>query len=189
MRAASAPSTRPRSGLLGAMAVTAVAAVAIAGCGDDDGAATPTTTTPTTVATTTTTEAPGEVVDAASLQVGDCFDVRVFPGQGATDVEEEAEVRVSCDDPHRNEVYLRTELDIDLGEPYPGSPDLAERADDLCLDAFEDFVGLDYVRSVWEIGYTMPTEATWGLPDRTVTCFVFHRDGDKVRGSAAGSEQ
>jgi len=181
--------TRSHRGLFGSLMLPIALIVVLAACGSDDSASTTTTAPTTTAPTTTTTEAPGEVVDAAALVVGDCFDTRVFPGQGETGIEEEAQVRVDCDDPHLNEVYLREELDIELAEPFPGSEAVRDLADDLCLAAFEDFVGLDYVRSVWEIGYTVPTEATWGLPDRTVTCFVFHREGDKVRGSAAGSEQ
>lgn len=171
------------------VAILATCAV-IAGCGGDD--APPTTTTAPTTATTeppSTTEPPGEPIDPALLGVGDCFEERVLNGQAQTDFAESQSVKVDCDDPHRDEVYLVTAMPDEPGTPFPGTDEVGAFADDACLGAFEDFVGLDYVDSVWEIGYIVPTEASWPLPDRRVVCFVFDRNGDKAKGSAGGSAQ
>jgi hypothetical protein len=162
---------------------------ALAGCGGDDDAATTTTTTaPTTTAPPpSTSEPPGSPIDPAVLAVGDCFEERVIPGQGETDFDEEQTVVVDCAQPHLNEVYLIADMPDEDGAPFPGADAVDAFAVETCLDAFEPFVGLDYVDSVFEIGYTLPTEETWALPDRRVTCFVFDRSGDKTSGSAAGS--
>ncbi len=172
--------------LLGAVAT--VWAAGLAGCGNEGpDAATTTSTETTTTAAPTTTEAPGTPVDPAVLTLGDCFEDRVVAGQGQTEIDEQQTVLVDCDDPHRNEVYLVTRLADEIGGPFPGGEAITAAADELCLAGFADFVGLQFELSIWEIGYTVPTEATWALPDRTVTCFLFHREGDKVSGSARDS--
>jgi hypothetical protein len=162
----------------------------LAACGGDD--ATPPTTT-TEAPSTTTTEAPsttepfGEPVDVTLLVEGDCFEERVIAGQGQIDIQET--VRIDCDDPHFNEVYLVTQLPDEAGTPFPGTEAVNDVADQTCIDAFEAFVGVQYELSEWEIGHIVPTEETWVLPDRQVVCFVFDRSGDKTTGSAEGSER
>jgi hypothetical protein len=164
---------------------------ALAGCSADD----PSATTTTTEASTTSSEPPataepiGTPIDPATLVVGDCFEERVLPNQGATDVDENQTVKVDCAAPHRDEVYLVTQLPEEAGAPFPGADAITQFADDACLEAFEPFIGLDYVHSKFEIGYTVPTEETWLLPDRAVTCFVFDRMGDKISGTARGTAQ
>lgn len=169
----------------------AVALVATAACSDGDETATTTTTegSTTTEAPPSTAEPPGEPIDPTTLATGDCFEERVVAGQGATEVDETQTVKVNCTDPHRNEVYLVTQLPDEAGAPFPGADAITDFADDACLTAFESFIGLDYVHSKFEIGYTVPTEETWVLPDRTVTCFVFDRNGEKVIGTAHGAAQ
>jgi hypothetical protein len=167
----------------------ALAAPLLAGCGDD-GESTTTTTAPaptTTAAPPSTTEPPGEPIDPAVLAVGDCFEERVISGQGQTEVDEEQMVTVDCAGPHLNEVYLIADMPEEDGVPFPGAEVVDAFAVDTCLTAFEPFVGADYVTSRFDIGYTLPTEETWVLPDRRVTCFVFDRSGEKTTGSAAGS--
>src|SRR5829696_6242285 len=90
----------------------------VGGCSGDD-----------TTATTTTTEAPGELIDPATLAVGDCFEERVLPNQGATEVNENQTVKVACTDPHRNEVYLVTQMPGEPGAPFPGSDAITAFAD------------------------------------------------------------
>src|SRR5215204_5857590 len=150
----------------------------VGGCSGDDTTATTTTTegSTTTTEAPSTTEAAGEPIDPATLAVGDCFEERVLPNQGATEVDENQTVKVACTEPHLNEVYLVTQMTDEAGAPFPGSDAITAFADQTCLDAFEPFIGMDYVHSVFEIGYTVPTEETWVLPDRTVTCFVFDRN-------------
>ncbi len=98
-------------------------------------------------------------------------------------------VLIDCSLPHDNEVYLAAEMPDAIGAPWPGDDAVRSFADQACLDAFEPFVGLQYELSELELGYLTPTEATWFIPDRRVLCFVFHREGTKLEGSAAGSSQ
>lgn len=179
---------RATSSLL--LAAVLVGLTLVAACGGDE--ATPTTTT-TEAPSTTTTEAPsttepfGEPVDITLLTEGDCFEERVISGQGQTDISET--VRIDCDDPHFNEVYLVTQMPDEAGTPFPGTEAVNDFADQACIDAFEDFVGIQYELSEWEVGHIVPTEQTWVLPDRQVVCFVFDRSGDKTSGSARDSER
>lgn len=170
--------------------VTLVLVLALGACSGDEEP--PTTTTAPTTATTeppSTTEPPGIPIDPAVLGTGDCFEERVLSGQAQTEFEESQTVEVDCEDPHRNEIYLITAMPDEAGTEFPGEEAVTEFADDACLAAFDSFVGLDYVESIWEIGYIVPTEESWPLPDRRVVCFVFNRDGDKVSGSAQGTAQ
>jgi hypothetical protein len=172
------------------LAVAVAVALSLGACSGDE--ATPATTTAPTTATTappSTSEPPGVPIDPAVLGTGDCFEERVLSGQGQTEFEESQTVEVDCEDPHRNEIYLVTAMPEEAGSEFPGEEAVAEFADDACLTAFESFVGLAYVESIWEIGYVVPTEESWPLPDRRVVCFVFNRDGDKVSGSAQDTAQ
>jgi hypothetical protein len=160
-------------------------------CGDDGESSTTTTApaTTTTAAPPSTTEPPGQPIDPAVLAVGDCFEERVISGQGQTEVDEEQMVTVDCAQPHLNEVYLIADMPEEDGTPFPGTEAVDAFAVDTCLTAFEPFVGAEYVTSRFDIGYTLPTEDTWALPDRRVTCFVFDRSGEKTSGSAAGTAE
>lgn len=165
------------------------AMLAVPACGGGDGETGPTTTT-TVVTTTTagpTTTAPGTPVDVVSLGPGDCFEERVVPGQGETTVSQV--VSVDCSLPHDNEIYLAAEMPDAIGAAWPGQDAVRSFADQACLDGFEPFVGLQYELSELELGYLTPTEETWFIPDRRVLCFVFHREGTKLEGSARGSAE
>lgn len=122
----------------------------------------------------------GNVFDLAA---GDCFDdgdIALGP-----DVEEVGDVPVvDCSEPHDNEVYAAAAVE---GETFPGDQQVAEHADQVCHAAFEGFVGLDYESSVLDFGWLIPTSDSWEAGDRTVTCFIYRLDLDKVSGTLEGS--
>jgi Septum formation len=116
------------------------------------------------------------------LAVGDCFD----DGDMAVgEVEEIGEVPlVECAEPHDNEVYAVVTVD---GEVFPGEIAIQEQADQVCLDAFDPFVGLDCQSSALDFGWLVPTADSWEMGDRVVACFVYRLDLAKVSGTLEGS--
>lgn len=176
------PVLRPVALLVAALALVAVA------CGGDD-AATDDTTTSTAPPDTAppTTEPPGEQVDVSALEPGMCFDYRVVPDEAGQEVE--GVVAIDCNLPHLNEVFAVVEHPGGRTDPYPGTDAMTEFANDECIAQFEGFVGRQYELSDLEVGHVTPTPESWGERDRTVLCFVFQREGEKLTGSAAGSDR
>lgn len=122
----------------------------------------------------------GNVFD---LDVADCFDDGdLVVGAEAAEVGDVP--LIECSEPHDNEVYAITELDAG---PFPGDEAVAARADETCLDEFEPFVGLDYASSALDFGWFVPTADSWDAGDRTVACFIYRLDLEKVTGTLAGS--
>ena len=177
--------TRGRRGrrLAGAAsALLAVVAVGtLAGCSGNP-ASTATTTTTAPPETTTTTEAPltaGKQFSFYVPAVGDCFDVRTAPKAPTI------YLKLDCSLPHENEVFAILEL---TGKDYPGAPFLEAAAKKSCPPSWEAYVGAPYETSVFEIGYLLPDEASWGNGIRHVTgCLIQSGDGSRMVGSARGS--
>lgn len=131
---------------------------------------------------TTTTEAvidDGEEVGVFTLKVGDCLgDVPLDQISSVTEL--------SCDNPHIYEIYHAFDIS---GDVYPGDDEVVTEAQEVCLDKFEGFVGIDYTASELEISYLYPTSDSWTLgDDREVLCMVLNLDGSSRSGSAEGLE-
>jgi Septum formation len=116
------------------------------------------------------------------LAVGDCFD----DGELAVgELEEVEEVPViECSEPHDNEVYAVVTVDEEV---FPGEQAIQAQADEVCHDAFDPFVGLDYESSALDFGWLVPTAESWEMGDRVVACFVYRMDLEKVSGTLEGS--
>lgn len=130
----------------------------------------------------TTTEAvvdEGEQVGVFTLNVGDCLgDVPLDQISSVTEL--------SCDNPHIYEIYHAFDIS---GDVYPGDDEVVAEAQEVCLDRFEGFVGIDYTASELEISYLYPTSDSWSLgDDREVLCMVLNLDGSSRSGSAEGLE-
>lgn len=163
--------------------------LAAAGCsGGGDGAST-TTTGPPPTEPTTTTEPPieaGEQVFVYQPSIGDCFDRRTLepapePG-GQTDIV----LLLDCALPHQYETFSVVDPP-DVGPDFPGEKPLEEVAKASCVTVFEAFVGLPYVVSELEVGWYIPTAAAWGAGARSIGCYLYDLDGDKLVGSMRGS--
>ena len=116
------------------------------------------------------------------LAVGDCFDDGDLV---LGELEEVGEVPlVECPEPHDNEVYAVVTVD---GEEFPGEQAIQTQADEVCLGAFDPFVGLDYQSSALDFGWLVPTADSWDMGDRVVACFVYRLDLAKVSGTLEGS--
>ena len=116
-------------------------------------------------------------VSAFELRVGDCSN----PDLGET-------VRdlgvVPCADSHTHEVFhLAEHPDV----PYPGSAALEVFAEQQCVGAFGDYVGVELTESSLYFTYLYPSVGTWNDDeDREVVCFVVSRE-EPLTGSVRGS--
>ncbi len=110
------------------------------------------------------------------LSVGDCFDDTAdISGGEVSDVP-----IVDCSEPHDNEVFHTFE--VDDGE-YPGDDVLVAEAQERCVPAFEDYVGIDYASSRLDVFPITPTEGSWDGGDREVVCALYDRELAKLDAS------
>ena len=114
-------------------------------------------------------------VDVFTIAVGDCFDDE---GEG----EISSVPIVPCDQPHDNELYY--EFTLADGD-YPGDDEVGTQANDGCLGAFPDFVGLAYEESTLDYFPITPTSASWSGGDRVVQCAIYDPAGP-ITGTLAG---
>ena len=179
------------------MAVLVVAGVLVATRGDEDGSTVADserdTTTTERPSTTTTSEAPSTTATSTSgsggglfpdeLRVGDCFD-----DSGIRTPEVGEISRVECGAPHDAEAYALVTLPGESDAPYPGDDAVADMSDQLCLDQFAPYVGVEYLDSKWEVGYYTPVEESWRkFDDRGVICYLVEPEFAKIEGSQRGT--
>lgn len=122
----------------------------------------------------------GEVIESSDLGLGDCFDDPTALEAPSDEAFVSGElVLLACDQPHAFEVYHISAI---AGAEYPGEDAVLVEVDQVCLDAFADFVGLPYAESVIEVIYYYPTQSTWtGRDDRSIICAA--SDGESTTGS------
>lgn len=125
-----------------------------------------------------------------SLEVGDCFQQPDGLDRSTITDDDRPEISdvpvVDCAQSHDHEVYAVTELSLD-GD-WPGTRAVDDEAVQLCEDAFEPYVGRDYLESAYYFLPLQPTQASWSDGDRGVACSVYLPDGPS-EGSAKGSGQ
>lgn len=93
------------------------------------------------------------------LTTGDCFN---DPADGSTEI---ANVEmVDCNEPHDNEVFHVFQIDA------LGTQSEYEAA---CIEAFEAYVGIDYLDSEIFVGNVSPTPDSFSDGDRDVVCIGF----------------
>ena len=74
--------------------------------------------------------------------------------------------------------------------PYPGDTVVQSLVDQVCVPAFERYVGRDYDSSSWYYTSIAPTAGTWAvLGNRAMGCYLHTGQQDDVTGSARGSGQ
>jgi hypothetical protein len=132
----------------------------------------------------------GNVTDAGDVGA---FDLR--PGDCFNDTDNEAEefesLRVvPCDDPHDNEIYASFDYPADDGEPFPGIEAIYEFGEPECFDAFEAFVGSGYDESEFDFDLIYPIQEGWDeFDDRTILCYLWQFELEKIEGSAEGTRR
>jgi Septum formation len=116
------------------------------------------------------------------LKVGDCFDVSA----DATEVET---VRaIPCAEPHIYELFWAGDYPSDT---MPADSEYYPWVEDQCMPAFAAYVGIDYIESLYYMGYFSPTNDSWSTGDREFACYVSnHPDSPTpMSGSARGTAQ
>jgi hypothetical protein len=120
--------------------------------------------------------------EVLTLDVGTCLnDPNTFDLVASSDVPV-----VDCATPHDNEVYANEDL---AGDEYPGQSETASRADEVCLPAFEDYIGEPYLTSIYEFSWFVPSDESWIGGDREVICFAYDASFTKITGSIRGIGQ
>jgi hypothetical protein len=121
-----------------------------------------------------------ENTDVFTLRVGDCLN-------DATASETvDAIATVPCSEPHDSEIYASFVVE---GDTFPGTESLLAQAEEACLGAFPDFVGIPYADSIYFYSYYFPTEGSWNdRDDREVLCTIF-ADGVQTTGSLSNISQ
>jgi len=104
------------------------------------------------------------------LEVGQCVEL---PDDG----EEISRIDTfDCTEPHGAQVIAVA--DIGEGdEEYPGDEAIGERVFEDCVEAFEDYVGLSYFDSEFQIFPITPVEDNWDN-DQTYICLAFDPKDD-----------
>lgn len=117
-----------------------------------------------------------EDADVFSLRVGDCLNEM----DSNTDETISEVPKIDCGEPHDFEVFHTT--DLSGGDTFPGEEEVAELADEACLDAFEDFVGVEWESSTLEYTTLFPTAEGWEEhDDREALCMVLDPAGSVLR--------
>lgn len=115
-----------------------------------------------------------EEVGVLDVAVGDCL---LAPETVEIDIATLR--RVDCAEPHEQEVYAVEPFvgaDGATPEEYPGEAVLTTFAEGRCLEAFEQYVGVDYRDSSLFFTYLLPSPRGWQgagqEADRSVVCVV-----------------
>lgn len=120
-----------------------------------------------------------ERVHSSDLEDGDCFNT---PGVDEDDLVGRV-TRVPCTTPHTYQVVGTIVLPAGR---FPGDRAVEKRSDD-CYELFDEFLGIAYEDSLYELSYYYPTAQSWrGYDDRTITCLAVHPRERKLTRSLEG---
>jgi hypothetical protein len=120
-----------------------------------------------------------------SLPVGTCFDDEAAPGE-ATGDQISSVPTIDCSEPHDNEVFAL--IDYTETDVYPGATEMNEIGTELCIEQFDEYVGLAYLESELEVFVITPTEGSWNDDDdREIICALYNLDFSKLTGSMEGA--
>ena len=112
---------------------------------------------------------------ATDLEVGDCFDAPSYVGE----VDEVP--HHPCTDEHDAEVFLVA--DYPAQDTWPGEDAFHAFLEGSCVPAFNEYTGLDFYTSEYDMGILYPTEEGWSEGDREVTCYAVRFDKAKMTSS------
>ncbi len=107
--------------------------------------------------------------------VGQCMD---FPEDAVAPTE------VPCGEPHTGEIVGVHDM---TDARFPGDDAAYAAAEEFCLQAFADYVGIDFMDSELDMLYLYPTETSWDVGDRQIACWAEPIDGTPLTESVAGA--
>ena len=117
-----------------------------------------------------------------ATEVGDCL-------REYTDISIKNEVeKVNCRDPHAYEVFFVGTYE-ESGRQFPGDARLERYADRLCEREFENYVGLEYEESIYQMLYVPPDREAWDKGIRDVACLIADPDAEDLVGSVRDSRE
>ena len=93
---------------------------------------------------------------------------------------------VDCSQSHTFELFASLEHPAGQESGYPS--DMSEYAEGECILRFNEFIGIPYEDSVFEVWWVEPVPETWNVGDRQVICIVGRLDQQQSTGTAEGSE-
>ena len=109
---------------------------------------------------------------AVGTERGDVSVTSLFPGDCLVDdpsVAAQLTVElVPCSETHKQEVYANFTL---ASGPFPGEKSVARLAEGGCFKRFENYVGIDPVKSELTVMFLHPLSESWDLT-REVTCMI-----------------
>jgi hypothetical protein len=121
-----------------------------------------------------------------SLPVGTCFNDEVEPGEATAGDEISSVPTVDCSEPHDNEVFAL--IDYTETDVYPGEAAINEIGTELCIEQFDEYVGIPYLDSELEVFVITPTDASWNDDgDREIICALYNLDFSELSGSMEGA--
>lgn len=170
-----------------AAALVAVASVAVIGCSRGGGTTKATTTTAEVTTTTFALPAGATATGLRSIESGQCFEL---PKDDPA-AQDRAVWVLPCTDPHTHEAYAVLTYDGTAvkGGGYPGTNVVQDWAEQSCYAAFEEFVGVEWTASSFDIETWWPSAESWGQKDRKVICSVYKSSGGRSTGTARGTAQ
>lgn len=159
-----------RSSLLGSAVLAGLLVAGLGACsGDDDDA-------------DAQRDESGEVTeggdaDVFEVGVGDCMGGDA-PQGNVTSVQ-----ATPCEQPHESEIYFSHTIP---GDTFP--TDMTTIAEEQCMPAFQEFIGMPYEQSVIEVTTLEPTAESWSGGDRELLCVAVDPAGN-VTGSLQGANR
>src|SRR5262245_531747 len=125
-------------------------------------------------------------VSAAELKVGDCVNlVSTVDANGDNVLGNSV---VDCSQSHDKEVFSVFDYP-NATAAFPGYEQLGAVEQGQCQSDFEDYVGVTWEQSSYTITYAAPDESSWASGDRAIHCLLADATGEKLTGSAQGSER
>ncbi len=112
---------------------------------------------------------------AAGYEVGQCMDL---PADSIDSAE------VACNQPHHGEIVG---VQVLTDASFPGEDNAYAMAEEVCLEAFADYVGIEFTESDLDMLYLYPTQASWSIGDRQIACWAENLDGTELTESVAGT--
>ncbi len=92
---------------------------------------------------------------------------------------------VNCQKPHAAQVVG---VYAAPGDNYPGEDQLQDAARSTCEGAFEEFVGIEVTRSIYDLAPLLPTEDSWNESgDREILCVAKPTGDEDLTASVEGS--
>jgi len=165
-------------------------------------------------ATPTTTSMVGKVTRVDAVLPGMCFNLLPDAAQKVIAV-----LLIGCEDPHTHEAFATFKTRVPgvqvqttaaptttgsdssttgratpttrppAATGYPGETRIRDDAEAQCVGAFEEWMGIPWTSSEFDVQSWWPSAASWARGDRSILCAAYRVTGGATKGSARGTKQ